>query len=324
MPEPDDPLDGEVSLGAELKEKGFSVNAKSRAISALDRLCGSAIDVVGSSIERISKKTRAKTDGEVALIRADAEAARAKLLASGLAGDRAVATFLADQERKQLNRDAVAHEAVQELKTLPPPEKDATDPPELDVDWMNVFSTYTDSASSDRLRSLWGKILAGEVRRPGSFSLVTLRVISELDREMAEKFEKYVRPRTHDGFIPRPPGNLEGQLLHDLTFLEEVGLLQEVSGTIGKTLAELGDGFFVIPERGHLFRVKPKPNQKARVRLIPLTRVAREIARILPVEQPEVAIRAMADQLRDKMEILEIGEQVEGPQGPRFGKFKGI
>ena len=104
----------------------------------------------------------------------------------------------------------------------------------MEEDWLNVFEKHAENASSDRLREMWGHILAGEIRNPGSFSLTTLRVIAELDREIAEGFEKAVKTRMAPGVLPKPP-DLVGTALMELTFLEEVGLLQDVSGFLGWT-----------------------------------------------------------------------------------------
>ncbi|SEG29941.1 DUF2806 domain-containing protein [Billgrantia desiderata] len=57
-----------------------------------------------------------------------------------------------------------------------------------DDDWMNCFSRFAEDASSERLQDLFGRILAGEVLRPGAFGLATLRILSELDQTLANDF----------------------------------------------------------------------------------------------------------------------------------------
>ncbi len=53
---------------------------------------------------------------------------------------------------------------------------------------MNTFMRFADDASSDKLQDLFGRILAGEVVRPGSFSLATIRAVAELDQSIAQDF----------------------------------------------------------------------------------------------------------------------------------------
>lgn len=99
--------------------------------------------------------------------------------------DRAVEYFLADILGKQTNREAVLRHAVDELSEATgddaarevQPEKDADS---LDDDWLNAFARFAENASSDRLRALFGRILAGEIRRAGSYSLFTLDFLSKM------------------------------------------------------------------------------------------------------------------------------------------------
>lgn len=54
---------------------------------------------------------------------------------------------------------------------------------------MNSFMRFAEDASSDRLRDLFGRILAGQIFRPGAFCLTTLRTLSELDQAIATDFQ---------------------------------------------------------------------------------------------------------------------------------------
>lgn len=57
-----------------------------------------------------------------------------------------------------------------------------------DEDWMNAFMRFAEDASSEQLQDLFGRILAGQVVRPGSFALATLRAVAELDQAIAQDF----------------------------------------------------------------------------------------------------------------------------------------
>lgn len=57
-----------------------------------------------------------------------------------------------------------------------------------DDDWMNAFMRFAEDASSEKLQDIFGRILAGQVVRPGSFSLATLRAVAELDQSIAQDF----------------------------------------------------------------------------------------------------------------------------------------
>lgn len=102
---------------------------------------------------------------------------------SSLAADIYMPTIL----RKAKNRVEVAKNAAIHLPSYAArqePDKAASP----DDDWMNRFMRFAEDASSERMQDLFGRILAGEVSRPGAFGLSTLRTLSELDQDIAEDF----------------------------------------------------------------------------------------------------------------------------------------
>lgn len=102
---------------------------------------------------------------------------------SSLAADIYMPTIL----RKAKNRVEVAKNAAIHLQSSiagQEPEK-AASPTD---DWMNSFMRFAEDASSERMQDLFGRILAGEVSRPGAFGLTTMRILSELDQDIAEDF----------------------------------------------------------------------------------------------------------------------------------------
>jgi uncharacterized repeat protein (TIGR03899 family) len=49
-----------------------------------------------------------------------------------------------------------------------------------DLDWFNHYITLAEDVGNKTMQDLWAKILAGELSRPGSFSLKTLKVFREM------------------------------------------------------------------------------------------------------------------------------------------------
>jgi hypothetical protein len=95
--------------------------------------------------------------------------------------------YLPTTVRKVKNRLSVARSAAEHLATTAPVENDdETSAP--DNDWMNSFMRFAEDASSERMQDLFGRILAGQVLRPGAFGLATLRAMSELDQSIANDF----------------------------------------------------------------------------------------------------------------------------------------
>ncbi|MBQ4439169.1 DUF2806 domain-containing protein [bacterium] len=87
--------------------------------------------------------------------------------------------------KKQNNIDNVVGYAAQDLSN----EKVVSEQP-VDIDWVTRFFDSVSDVSSEDMQRIWGKILAGEVKRPGTFSLRTLQVIKNINKEEAKLFEK--------------------------------------------------------------------------------------------------------------------------------------
>ena len=89
------------------------------------------------------------------------------------------------QGRKRLaNARSVVEDAADELG-----DKEVSDH-EPDPDWTARFFNDIQDISSEEMQSLWAKVLAGEVERPGSTSLRTLNILRNLDQATAILFRK--------------------------------------------------------------------------------------------------------------------------------------
>ena len=89
------------------------------------------------------------------------------------------------EAKKQLNIENVTAFAAEELKNEPP----ITDEP-LDEDWTTRFFNIAEEVSNEEMQALWGKILAGEIKQPKTYSLRTLELIRNLSKAEANTFMK--------------------------------------------------------------------------------------------------------------------------------------
>lgn len=210
-----------------------------------------------------------------------------------------LAASISEEEQninKLINKAGVVNEALKDLRysaeSEPPPSLD--DNITIEDDWLNIFESYAANASSERLRGLWGKILSGEIRKPGSYSLTTLRVLSELDQQTASIFQKHVRGVFEKSFIVQV-GELKGENLIEMTALEEVGLLQDVNGTIGLSQTFDQSGVILFRNEDLLLIARGTAGLNFRIPLIKISRSGREILSILPKESSDVCLRRIAD-----------------------------
>ena len=66
------------------------------------------------------------------------------------------------EEKRHGNIGSVVGRAAEELGQKEVPDR------EPDHDWTARFFNYIQDVSSDEMQSLWAKVLAGEIERPGS------------------------------------------------------------------------------------------------------------------------------------------------------------
>ena len=100
--------------------------------------------------------------------------------------ERATANMVATAYRRQINKEAVALKTIKNLQADPPPEQ-GDGPSE---DWLAKFERYAEEASSDQLQTLFAKLLAGEIRKPGGISPMTLHFVSMLDQKTASHIQR--------------------------------------------------------------------------------------------------------------------------------------
>ena len=86
------------------------------------------------------------------------------------------------EEKRQSNIEAVVRQAASEL------EGQEVGDHEPDHDWTARFFNDVQDVSSEEMQQLWAKVLAGEVERPGSTSLRTLRILKDMDQHVARVF----------------------------------------------------------------------------------------------------------------------------------------
>ena len=92
---------------------------------------------------------------------------------------------LADAIRKESNCERVLMLAANEVQQS----ESVSDEP-LDEDWQTRFFDIVGDVSSEGMQLVWSKILAGEIKQPGKFSLRTIETIRNVSQSEAEIFQK--------------------------------------------------------------------------------------------------------------------------------------
>ncbi|WFU89481.1 DUF2806 domain-containing protein [Rhizobium sp. CC1099] len=199
---PEDHLSSETSLSVEITSTGIKASAKSRAIAAVERLLGNVADLGNAWIEGATTRKRAKNEGERQLIEAAAKYGVERMGYDEELAKRAFENHFKKVAQAQVNKDAVAHAAIQDLRRHNPTDEETNSgPDEVSEEFMARFEGYAEGATTEQLRERWGRILAGEIRKPGTFSPKVMRTTDELDAATAELFEELVPFRLVDCIV---------------------------------------------------------------------------------------------------------------------------
>ncbi len=166
-----------------------------RFLKAFKQLCFDSVDIPSSwLLEQVSKLKRTSEDRESTIPNVKTE------IDDDPVGNidfnlRSSAQFVSKIFREQANLDAVISVAAQELasdmsehsSSLEEQQQESSK--EIDDEWLNEFEDQARNKSSEEMRMIFSKILSGEVSKPGSFSIKTIKLVSQLDSNVARLFQ---------------------------------------------------------------------------------------------------------------------------------------
>lgn len=105
---------------------------------------------------------------------------------------RAASRRVQTEERRQENIEAIIGHAASELS---PNEEISSQ--SVSSDWSARFFKECEDVGDDKMRLVWGKILAGEIKSPQSFSQRTLSILKNISTEEAQLFNTLCKYSFH-------------------------------------------------------------------------------------------------------------------------------
>ncbi len=212
---------------------------------------GKLIEMAGDQIGYRSRSTnnfiRAKSDAEVQLLTVRTEIEIDKIRAVALneaqiteiysVEIRAIARETVSRNRKQRNFEQIVVKAAADLHATP---DDTVADRKVDADWASQFFGHAEDVGNEELQVLWAKLLASEIKRPGTISRRTLETVKNLTRSDCEIFAvlcSYVWQSDNardtlvifnDDWVERP-GTAVYCKLQDLLAIIDCGLIENLS-----------------------------------------------------------------------------------------------
>ncbi len=121
------------------------------------------------------------------------------------------------QAKRRANLVVIAAEAADNIG-------DSVSDEPVDDDWVARFFSYAQDVSNEQLQALWGKVLAGEVGRPGQIPLRTLDLLRNITKGEAELLMKLgARTSAESIYFPYGQLKLSGR---DQLLAQDAGFLQ--------------------------------------------------------------------------------------------------
>jgi uncharacterized protein (UPF0147 family) len=302
-----------AAIGSVVSDTVIPEPIRQNALQAFGRLFTAAIDVPVSMLEGVAAEKRAEAHARARLIEASASQIASQLSIDPKFAEAASIRYAQRIVRQQVNLSRVAEVAAGELtvrakvQVNPADEDKASTGSKIDEDWLNVFESEASDKSSEQMQMLFGKILAGEIRRPKSFSLKTLRLISHLDTQAAAIFKNLcslaISPRVPNGQIfdvrvCSLGGNASSNSLatYGLSF-DNLNVLHEYGLVISDYNSHMGYGYCIaqgnvvqIPlvfegkEYGLVSKASTQTTPDFRIHGVSLSRAGRELFPIVEIE----------------------------------------
>ena len=289
------------------------------AFKAFGQLCTALIDVPLGGLRRRDTEKWAETKARIKIIGENADQIAQQMKVPPEYARRAENKFAEKIIREQINLDKTSAIAANELKkekfdSSTEQSTDSNEEKTISDDFLNSFEEEVRQKSSEDMQLLFGRILADEIRKPGRYSIRTVRILGQLNQNAATLFKKLCSvcvalvfdDRTegyvHDARVSSLGGNAGSNALSkygldfgQLNILNEYGLIiPDYNSWLDYKLCIMNGNLPVtIPFRhqGRHWVLFPSPerdkNQECKVSGVALSRAGRELFPIVDLDPME-------------------------------------
>lgn len=167
---------------------GIPAPVKKNFLKAFGQLCTAAVDVPVAWLEGKASEIRASTSARVHILESTGERIQNELNIPKEYLAKASSKFASKIIKEQINLDGIILTTANELSNQEIKEENQTIE-EISDDWLNEFESHARLKSSNEMNLIFSKILSGEISKPGTYSLRTIRLISQLDNDAARFFQ---------------------------------------------------------------------------------------------------------------------------------------
>lgn len=242
---------------------GALVDINTDGLAKLAQTIGNWLGLEARAIER-----NAEAEAYAYVRKVDAENA-ANLIR--LQGEEQVANYIIAREKRKLNNVQSIVSMTQEQ--FIEGEKVSDEP--VNPDWLNRFFSIVEDVSDSEMQKLWAQILAGEVKRPKSYSLRTLELLRNISKE--EALEIQDASRYYINALGLCTEQSFGANLLLQSKMDELGIICGENLTYHLMLDPNNEPIDIIIGKTRFLRMYPKNKTTIKLRHYTITKIGEEI-----------------------------------------------
>ena len=218
------------------------------------------------------------------------------------------------EQKRQQNIERVTQVAAEQLEKV----KEVSDE-KVEEDWTTRFFNYAQDVSNEEMQSLWGRILAGEVENPKSYSLRALELIRNLSKNEAEIFTKLAKFAVKsDGEYFLYKGKKDflsrefGISFNDIALLKELGLLHTSEFTSYEYAKSNKASNPHLIFGGNVVTMEIKENTpKFKIGIYLFTTIGNELLKLIDIESDFNYIKEFAKEVQSEKTTVKYGKIIE-------------
>lgn len=171
---------------------GIPAPIRNNVVKALGKFSYGTIDIGVAWVEGKASDIRADSKARTIIKEAEAKRIAQQMQVSPEYVDNAITQLVKKTVKEQINKDEILRIALEDLRenkfyNINDEEKVE----DINEEVLSAIEREACYKTSDEMRLLFGKILSREIRKPSSFSIRTIKLLSHLDAEIASKFQKF-------------------------------------------------------------------------------------------------------------------------------------
>ena len=189
---------------------------------------------------------------------------------------RTVFRFFSEEIRKQKDLEDIFDIADEELT-----ERQNREGHTVDDDWAHRFVGFAKNITESDLKRYWGKLLAGEIESPGTFSYRTMLLLSQLSSKEAQRIRNAFR------YALISDANGKAQVLRtrdynplgmsELLFMQELGLISTENVSLNYENVDYRNHDYLVFHRNEIGLAFSALGGKVSFPIYKLTDIGREL-----------------------------------------------